>query len=316
MSYILDALKKSDKKRQEGKIPDLHTIQIDTAPPEKKKRLFWPYLLLTILIVNGVFLTVFLSPWKKEAPTLVAERVPEKQTSSTLEKTKPAIPEQKLPPANQPPYFKNSSPPTVIKAEQSEPISLSANAKVKVSSNTINTDQTDSSLEITSSTQSDNSNVIAVAPEAIVGKSPVTQVENTSNDQTDTETLTYQEPSQSTINSEEEHLSPPQKTVSLQQRNKANTRIIPPKTDRPTISEREVIDIQQLPPSIQQDLPEFNIAAHVYSKKPASRLVSINGRVFREGHKLSPHLRVEEIVPDGVIFSYKEYLFRVGVFYR
>ena len=76
----------------------------------------------------------------------------------------------------------------------------------------------------------------------------------------------------------------------------------------------QVIDMMQLPYSIRKDLPEIHIAAHVYAKQPASRLVSINGHVLREGSSLQPGLKLEEITADGVIFSYEGYHFYVGVF--
>ena len=79
-------------------------------------------------------------------------------------------------------------------------------------------------------------------------------------------------------------------------------------------AQREPLHIMQLPSSIQEKLPEFHISAHVYfAKKPASRLASINGKIVREGQKLIPDLKVEEITSDGVIFSYHEYLFHVPI---
>ena len=75
---------------------------------------------------------------------------------------------------------------------------------------------------------------------------------------------------------------------------------------------RESLHYMQLPLSIQKELPELHISAHVYfAKKPASRLVSINGRIVREGDNFVPDLKVEEITSDGVIFSYQKYLFHV-----
>lgn len=55
MSYILDALKKSEKERQKGTLPDVLTVQ-DIVAEKPGKRLFWVYLLLGFLVLNaGVF---------------------------------------------------------------------------------------------------------------------------------------------------------------------------------------------------------------------------------------------------------------------
>ena len=44
MSYILDALKKSEKERQRGALPDMLTVQ-DIVAEKPAKRLSWVYLL-------------------------------------------------------------------------------------------------------------------------------------------------------------------------------------------------------------------------------------------------------------------------------
>lgn len=55
MSYILDALKKSEKERQRGTLPDMLTVQ-DIVAEKPKKRFVWPALLVAVLMLNaGVF---------------------------------------------------------------------------------------------------------------------------------------------------------------------------------------------------------------------------------------------------------------------
>lgn len=55
------------------------------------------------------------------------------------------------------------------------------------------------------------------------------------------------------------------------------------------------------------------ISVHAYSDNPKSRMVGINYRIFREGDYVVPGLQLEQITPDGMIFSYKGYRFRRGV---
>ena len=74
------------------------------------------------------------------------------------------------------------------------------------------------------------------------------------------------------------------------------------------------VDISQLPEDVKRELPEININAHIYSDNKAARIVTINGYVTREGDKISSELILDEITTAGVIFSYKEYRFRVRVF--
>ena len=67
-----------------------------------------------------------------------------------------------------------------------------------------------------------------------------------------------------------------------------------------------------LPSSIRKTLPVMSVAVHAYSSMPGDRLVSINGRMLREGDALAPDLRLEQITPDGMIFTYRGYRFRRG----
>jgi len=69
----------------------------------------------------------------------------------------------------------------------------------------------------------------------------------------------------------------------------------------------------ELPLSVQQELPAMTISVHAYSGNPGKRLVGINNRILREGEYVVPGLKLEQITPDGMIFSYKGYSFRRGV---
>lgn len=63
MSYILDALKKSDKQRKHGTVPDPMTVH-DIIEPQPKKRNIWPYLVLFVFVLNGAMLLWWLKPWQ------------------------------------------------------------------------------------------------------------------------------------------------------------------------------------------------------------------------------------------------------------
>lgn len=65
-----------------------------------------------------------------------------------------------------------------------------------------------------------------------------------------------------------------------------------------------------LPASIRKQLPPLTVAVHAYSDTPQERLVSINGRMLREGDTLAPDLRLEQITPEGMIFTFRGYRFQ------
>jgi general secretion pathway protein B len=49
--------------------------------------------------------------------------------------------------------------------------------------------------------------------------------------------------------------------------------------------------------------PELRLELHVYSTRPAERLVFINSRQYREGETTQEGATVEQITPDGVVMS-------------
>jgi general secretion pathway protein B len=77
--------------------------------------------------------------------------------------------------------------------------------------------------------------------------------------------------------------------------------------------ELKVLAMSELPPAIQQEIPPMSISVHAYSPRPGDRIVGINDRLLREGGTVPPGLTLDEITPDGMVFSYKGYRFRRGL---
>lgn len=76
------------------------------------------------------------------------------------------------------------------------------------------------------------------------------------------------------------------------------------------LAQQQPVMNPDMPLAIRKTLPAISVAVHAYSNTPQDRLVSINGRMLREGDRLAPDLRLEQITPDGMIFSYLGYRFR------
>jgi general secretion pathway protein B len=65
----------------------------------------------------------------------------------------------------------------------------------------------------------------------------------------------------------------------------------------------------RLPPDVRERLPAFLMSAHVYSKDPAKRWVLINSLRVREKERSREGVAVEEILPDGAVLSYEGHRF-------
>lgn len=99
MSYILDALKKLEKQRQRGSMPDLTTVHI-TEPRKHRKHPLWLYLFFAALLLNAGVLAIFLIP--REAGKILSATSPvehpNKQVSAVGSQT-PSSPAEQPGPA-------------------------------------------------------------------------------------------------------------------------------------------------------------------------------------------------------------------------
>jgi len=86
-----------------------------------------------------------------------------------------------------------------------------------------------------------------------------------------------------------------------------------PQTEKKPAPSGRVLSQNELPAQVRSSLPAFKVSGHAYSSDPALRVTRINDQILQEGHSLSPGLRVEEIIPDGVVLSYQGYRFEVGI---
>ncbi len=74
--------------------------------------------------------------------------------------------------------------------------------------------------------------------------------------------------------------------------------------------EQKIISLEDLPADIQQEIPRMSISGFSYSEEPRERIVGINDRLLQEGQYLVQGLKLEQISRDGLIFSYKNFRFR------
>ena len=241
MSYILDALKKSDQQRQRGATPTLQAAQLTVAAPKRPKFISYG-LLAAVLLVTGILIG-WLRPWQAEqappAPTLpVTEAVA----------AKPPVPVSQQAPAIMTTPVPLAAPPEMPgRTAQEIPAPNLSLARQAVPG------------------------AVAVKPD-----SPATAGSGTP----DTGI-------------------PGSGGAALPVAGAAQ--------------EQKAISMDELPAQIQREIPAMTVQLHAYSILPDERIVYINSNKLREGQSLMPGLRLEQITPDGMIFSYKGYRFRHGI---
>jgi general secretion pathway protein B len=140
MSYILDALKKSEKERQRGTAPDLLTVQ-ETVLREKKNRRVWPYIIFAALILSMGIAAYRLIPWKSknekaDTSTVALQKSEPKPAESLQPEVSPTITTQTgikkpevPPPANTTREKSLKTPHAITKEEK--PVAQKANVQSK-----------------------------------------------------------------------------------------------------------------------------------------------------------------------------------------
>ena len=201
MSYILDALKKSEQDRGNGSIPNVQTIHSSALSYHQEKRPLWPWLLIAVLVVNIAILIYFLKPDSNDQSLI--------SSNNTVEKI--SIPVQA----------------TVIEAP--------------------------------------------VEPAATVQTIP----------DTDNRTPIIE----------------------------ATVTTPAPQASAPT----QVIDIDELPATIRQQIPDLVFSGHIYSSAVAQRSLVINNHFMEEGDTVSHDLILVEITRNGAIFDFRDYRFSTSV---
>lgn len=80
-----------------------------------------------------------------------------------------------------------------------------------------------------------------------------------------------------------------------------------------TSTSRVVVPFSQLPLAARNAIPAMTFSFHVYSDNPDRRTIIINGRRVKQGAVIDNQLTLDEITPNGVIFSWQDYQFSIPV---
>jgi len=299
MSYILDALKKSDKQRQQERVPDLNTVQLELAPPKKKKAA-WLLPLAALVLANVIFILFFVIHQKQPA-TKTQAIVPSsgQAQQDTVQERRQAIAPQSTPAPSPASHGPRQAEPAAAEDESTAANMAEDDAASRQDSAAAPPmshgetaagpqPQEDAQAGDTQAGAAEETNTIAPLEED-ASASPVT--------------ATHPEKYNETPAQDQPQRPRPAET--------ADSSPVEPKGGLT----KKALHIDQLPGAIRQQLPDIHISAHLfYEDKPASRFASINGKILREGQTLAPDLEVAEISTDGVIFRYQKYLFYVPVF--
>ena len=243
MSYILDALKKSDQQRQRGATPTLQAAHLDVAVP-KRPLLIHYGLFAAVLLVTGIMIG-WLRPWQAE----------------------------RRPPAPAHPGTETAAAKAPMPISQQAPAPLTAAAPSSV-------------------------------PPEMSGKT-TQRIPADERARTAVPTTAALQPGQ------------PAPASSATPGSGTSATAAPIAHDSAALAgaaqQQKALRMDELPVQIQREIPPMTVQLHAYSNLPGERIVYINSTKLREGDSLVPGLMLEQITPDGMIFSYKGYRFLHGI---
>jgi general secretion pathway protein B len=244
MSYILDALKKSDQQRQRGATPTLQAAQVTVAAP-KRPMLVYYGLLAAVLLVTGIIIG-WLRPWQPEQPPFGTEPI---AVESPISIQRQAAPAPLTAPQEMPGKTEREIPaPNLTRAGQAVPV--------------VGAMKLDNPAPDSATTPGSGTPGAAAIPDKSMPEESLTE-----------------------------------KSAGI----------------AGVAQEQQAIPMDELPLQVQREIPAMTVQLHSYSSKPGERLVYINSGKLREGESLTSGLRLEQITPDGMIFSYKGYRFQHGI---
>lgn len=84
----------------------------------------------------------------------------------------------------------------------------------------------------------------------------------------------------------------------------------PPGDGPPGTPPARVLNFSELPAVLRRNVPPLVVSGFSYAEEPEMRMVVINDRMLREGDEAGPGISVDRIGTEGVILNYQGYRFR------
>lgn len=288
MSYILEALKESQRSRDARPVPDLGTVHIAPEPEQEadspRSRLL-PGLFLVLMILGAVGGWWFAGGSGDEAPTQPVAMVDAPSAAVVIADTED--PNTAIAPSQDTvvPVVK----PPVSEAEPvpSPPVD-NALASAAIAKTAVEPEPLPRSLPQPKEETEKKLPVTQVAEPAVVAERP--------------EVIPSVQPEPLAVG-----VAAAAIVVNGGIAGEAAASVSPP------VEQERIPHYRELPFDIQQELEGVSYSVHLYSPNPERRLVKINGIVRREGAEVSPGLVLSEVTQDGAIFTYRDYRFRIPV---
>jgi general secretion pathway protein B len=291
MSYILEALKKSELERQQRRLPDLISAPVRIGQPEEEKPRFRAGLAIgAVLLVAGTAFAlgwwfVSLPPGSKPLPTAtVAQQASPAESPSQAPQPLPERPKVLVAEGNT--HIDESVGATAAnrKGGPEAPSAPSAAARAPIVSHAA----PEPGVDPVPPWARPASSVTSPTRPAVPSGASSDQGEKGAGPKPDVS------------------MDAPPAAAATRGPNPA----VPREAPLPAPSKR-VTSFAELPSSIKKSLPRISVAGYSFADDGAMRMVVINDRILREGEEVSAGVTLERIDGDGKLtLNYKGFRFR------
>ncbi|SFP40569.1 general secretion pathway protein B [Geopseudomonas sagittaria] len=271
MSYILDALKKSEYARQQGKVPDLATLPaVDTLANAPSAFARLPLLASGALLL-AVAVAGWWRPWQAPAAPLPSSPATAASLSTTTVVSSPAT-------ALASAQASKAAPPSASPGATAAPPSIPAAAPVAAAQ-----------PETPPLATPPQAQAQPVSPVAAIAQAVPKVV---------LPALAPQPGTPKTLPA-----AAPATLAATPRPSSAPASALPAPPSR-------VLAFYELPPAVRERIPALAISGFSYVEEPGMRMAVINDRVLRQGESAAPGITLERIASDGVVLNFSGYRFR------
>ncbi len=316
MSYILEALKRSQQERNLGSVPTLDSTPAPHQPPTGRQGrgrdlLIW---LLSLLLLTSVGTLAYLMLGQQAQKTMTQRQpepapVPAERVEPPPRKAGPA-PVSIVPPANEP--VPATAAPT---ADEPVPVAIAPPADRSVSASATGSSRKviepghSAALVASSARQHTPAHRTTPArPEAPAPDTPAPQAENAPKVQEPDllqELLEIKQQLEQQAEQVRQPLQNPSPPLMVEPADRPSS----PATGQERASPPLPGPAHTLPYGIYQRLPKHRVTVLAYSKDRERRFVILNSNKMLEGERGAEGLQVEKILPNGVVLSFEGHRF-------